>query len=68
MTDLTTSIIATARRISQEAAGEESDEATMLELALMVSAATHGVSAGFLRLPPGRAVEVNPRQPRSLEE
>ncbi|EME71405.1 hypothetical protein H261_03313 [Paramagnetospirillum caucaseum] len=60
-------IIAMARRIAAEG-GDGSDAVVIEVLARLVAVSAHGVSAGFLRLPPGRAVEVNPRQPRSLEE
>lgn len=62
------SIIAKARLIAMDEAGEISDAVVIEVLARMVAVASHGVSSGFLRLPPAVPAEINPRQPRSLEE
>lgn len=62
------SIIAKARQVAIEETGEDSDAVIIEVLARIVAVSSHGLSSGFLRLPPIRPAEINPRRPRSLEE
>lgn len=51
--------IATARRTAKEVFGTDEDAETITILARMVIQATSGTSAGFMRLPPIKPVDLD---------